>query len=221
MPKKRPPKVSSTRSRSSKKSATDTAGKSRSRAKASKSTRKSTGSSAKKRKSTGSSTTDQSDSGPSHENLVDKQTDVARYFGIDARAVRYWLNERDFPRRDDGRFDLEAISFWRKNKPDGQVNDTVAGKIREQTLEQAIYKTKESARADRREEAVSIDAVEYELWARELLQATRDAILDTPDVFRRELCPKCRKKIGELVELLEKTLRELSNLPFGPQDDDP
>ncbi len=149
---------------------------------------------------------------------------VADRYDVSTRTVQDWI-KKGLPAHGPARrrhfyasqTDPWVADFRRASDNDGEPSPR-AELLQEQTR-------RERARAEREERQNQVDAGElvprreYELFATEMIQEARDALLRIPHQYKRHLCKKCQGKIGELEELIETALSNLAKLPEGPESE--
>lgn len=156
--------------------------------------------------------------------LLEGQKALADHFGVDERSVRYWLKKPDFPRRPDGKFDVDAITAWRSAQPkmdaqSGQLGQAATALNLAIKQEQLATAKEKRLKAQREREAFEGELLQRRVWeafAARLLSGVGDWAESLCDVLEPHLPKKgaakilkvlndeIRRKRDELAEQLKK-----------------
>lgn len=142
--------------------------------------------------------------------LLSGQKAVASHYGTSERNVRYWLEDPEFPRRPDGKFDTDAIDQWRASRPKmlsqqadnqfGQANAVLGLKLKEQKLK---TETEKALKAQREREAFEGELLPRRAWetfAATLLSELADWCDQLPELAELQVPKKHGIKLRKWLE---------------------
>ena len=158
--------------------------------------------------------------------MLEGRKAVAKTFDVTERTVGLWVEDPSFPRREDGKFDVEAIKAWRASKPrvlDQQASQTVQAlniAIKKEALATAKEKRLKAQREREEYEGELLPRRVWEAFAARLLSGVGDWAESLRDVLEPHLNKRAaakilkvlddaiRRKRDELAEQLKKPVRE-------------
>ncbi len=140
--------------------------------------------------------------------LLEGQKALADHFGVDVRSVRYWLEKSDFPRRPDGKFDVDAITAWRATQPKmaaqsgplGQASAALNLQIKQEQLATAKEKRLKAQRERETFEGELLPRRAWETFAAQLLSELGDWCEQLPELAEQQVPKKYRASFRKWLE---------------------